>query len=271
VEDFELNEIEKTRKFWNANPCDGQATALDRQKYRFEKEPWLSNVLINVSKHNKNILEVGCGQGTDALFICKNKSDGSYTGIDYSEFSLDIAKQSVMELNSSLKVIPNFKWGNAEDLEFSNESFNFVYSMGVLHHTPSTENAIEQIYRVLQPGGEICVVLYRTLSPKLMIATFLRFVSKYIDLFTGKDRYIWNQLIKKKMDGSGTMLLECFGVPILKSYTKKELKTLFCKFEDLKLTPAGGIGIPFAPKMINKILSEYFSFLSTYYLITGRK
>jgi SAM-dependent methyltransferase len=54
----------------------------------------------------------------------------------------------------------SFIQGDAESLPFCDRAFDFVYSHGVLHHTPDTAQAIREIYRVLSPGGRAVVMLY---------------------------------------------------------------------------------------------------------------
>ncbi len=54
----------------------------------------------------------------------------------------------------------SFQIENAEQLSFRDEQFDFVYSHGVLHHTPNPINAFNEVYRVLKPGGKAIIMLY---------------------------------------------------------------------------------------------------------------
>jgi SAM-dependent methyltransferase len=105
-----------------------------------------------------NLLEVGCGMGTDSLVWDKNGF--KVTGIDLTPAHLDLAKK----LFDLYHAVGTFFEGNAEQLTFPDNSFDCVYSYGVLHHTPDTSKAIKEIYRVLRPDGRAVIMLYHKWS-----------------------------------------------------------------------------------------------------------
>jgi len=80
-----------------------------------------------------------------------------------------------------LNVTPVFSEGDALNLGFGNMEFDFVYSMGVIHHTPNPQRAIDEIFRVLKPGGQAKIFLYRRPSLKVGIAKFLRLLQEMGD------------------------------------------------------------------------------------------
>ena len=49
-------------------------------------------------------------------------------------------------------------------MDFEDESFDFVWSWGVIHHTPNTSAVIEKIYKLLVPGGQFYMMIYRRFS-----------------------------------------------------------------------------------------------------------
>ena len=104
--------------------------------------------------HFDSILEIGCGIGTDGAQFAKAGAD--YTGIDLTEAAIDLARRrfAVSGLNGEFRV------SDAEKLGFPGDSFDLVYSHGVLHHTPDIEAAVSEIRRVLKPGGRALVMLY---------------------------------------------------------------------------------------------------------------
>ena len=134
-DDTEL--LRETQVFWDSNPCDGQTSYDNRCKFRYGKDPWLLSVLQELPAYT-DILEVGCGQGTDALTICSHKTSGRYTGLDLSAESVASAQKAATELSEKgrLLTMPLFMQGNAEKLPFEDNSFDCILSVGVLTSYP---------------------------------------------------------------------------------------------------------------------------------------
>jgi ubiquinone/menaquinone biosynthesis C-methylase UbiE len=231
-----------TQEFWDSNPCGLHSGYLARREQRYSMEPWVPEVLAKIASRHKRILEVGCGQGVDAMFLCSALAAGAtYVGVDYSDASIAVAQATAGDLGDTLNVRPTFQQGNAERLAFPDESFDAVYSMGVLHHTANERAALDEIHRILGPGGRAYIFLYRTLSPKLVVAKALRMVQKGLDAVLRTDRCLYRLLRRYASDVPvfGTMFHECFGVPYLKSYSRKEMDRLFERFAVVELHPVG--------------------------------
>jgi ubiquinone/menaquinone biosynthesis C-methylase UbiE len=58
---------------------------------------------------------------------------------------------------------------DASSLPLADGSVDHVYSFGVIHHTPSPEAVVDEMYRVLRPGGSFCVMLYNKTSVNYVI------------------------------------------------------------------------------------------------------
>jgi len=103
---------------------------------------------------NKNVLEIGCGVGTDGLQYARNGAN--YTGVDLTKRAVETAKKHFKLFGVDGKFIQT----NAERLPFDDNTFDLVYSFGVLHHTPNFQDAFDEVHRVLKPGGKAIVMLY---------------------------------------------------------------------------------------------------------------
>ncbi|HLC60527.1 MAG TPA: class I SAM-dependent methyltransferase [Candidatus Nanoarchaeia archaeon] len=148
----------------------------------------------------KKVLEIGCGGGTDILQFAKNGA--IVTGIDLTETAIKITKRRFDIYN--LK--GTFIQADAENLPFEDNTFDFVYSLGVLHHTPDTEKAIREAYRVLRPNGKILIHLYAKGWKHYIFRKFyFRFMSE-----SKKDKNT-----------------EEWGAPLLKVYSKRQFEKLF--------------------------------------------
>jgi ubiquinone/menaquinone biosynthesis C-methylase UbiE len=154
---------ERVRAFWQANPCGTKFSDAEPgtrrfyelvEEHRYTKEWHIPAAAGFTSANGLKVLEIGCGLGTDGAQFAK--SGAEYTGIDLTEAAVDLARRRF-----ELSGLPGeFKVSDAEELDFPSDTFDLVYSHGVLHHTPDTPGAIREVHRVLRPGGRAVVMLY---------------------------------------------------------------------------------------------------------------
>jgi ubiquinone/menaquinone biosynthesis C-methylase UbiE len=114
----------------------------------------LSRNSLKISEF-QNGLDAGCGGGRYTLAL-RSMGIKRMQGVDISPDSISLA--SKMSGFSENEV--SFQQASVLDLPFDDESFDFVFSNGVLHHTTSTTKGLSELYRVLQPGGEGWLYLY---------------------------------------------------------------------------------------------------------------
>jgi len=103
------------------------------------------------------VLEIGPGAGGHSALFTKYGAD--MTSVDIT-FDRARATQAKFDLMNDPGRSCHALQGDAECLPFADESFDIVYSNGVLHHTPDTEQAIAEVYRLLKPGGRAVIMLY---------------------------------------------------------------------------------------------------------------
>jgi ubiquinone/menaquinone biosynthesis C-methylase UbiE len=248
-----LSEIDKkaVREFWNTNPCGakfvdetpGSKAFFDSlTKHRYWAEAHIPEMVNFPQWCGRRVLEVGCGLGTDAEQFARNGA--VYTGIDLTDTSIDMCRNrfTVQGLSGTFKV------ADAERLPFPNDSFDLVYSHGVIHHTPNTEAAVAEIHRVLRPGGTAIVMLYHSnswnywgnINVLRRVGVILLFVSPRLVQIITKEPYdglverrkalllhpalIFNQgwFLSQNTDGVGN--------PISKVYSRKSASALFGQF-----------------------------------------
>lgn len=235
--------LARTRAFWNASPCGAQDTFEQRVAHRYRLEPWVMDVLRRIAERHAHVLEIGCGQGTDGIVLCTLLAkNGSYLGIDYSDDSVQSAARAMREAQhvSLLNVEPTFRTANAEQLDIPDGSVRCVYSNGVLHHTARPLRAIAEVWRVLEPGGEAFITLYRKPSMKVGIAKALRRLQHAMDAMMHQDRCLYRVLRGRSAPSLlGTMLLEGVGVPVMEWYSQRDISSIFSRFEVLEVAPVG--------------------------------
>jgi len=99
----------------------------------------------------KLVLDVGCGMGRFAEVA--TRWGAHVVGIDLSLAS-EVAAENLAGRNATIFQADVFQ------LPFASGSFDFIYSIGVLHHTPNCEQAVKVLPKLLKPGGRIAVWLY---------------------------------------------------------------------------------------------------------------
>lgn len=123
-------------------------------RYRYEKMPYLREIVTSASLKGKHILEVGCGPGVDLVHLAA--VGGRVTAVDLTPEAVSLARRH-LEVRALEATVQE---ANAERLPFEDGTFDVVYSHGVLHHTVDTQRAIDEVWRVLKPGGEAIIMLY---------------------------------------------------------------------------------------------------------------
>lgn len=168
--------------FWQNHPCGaelvGDLSEKNKQdyedffarydKYRYEKEGHILKNLDQIDFQGKKVLEIGLGQGADAEQIIRR--GGIYSGVDLTQESVERVKMRFLLRNLPFEEV---KQGSALELPFADNEFDIVFSHGVLHHIPEIEKAQKEIARVLQPDGNLIVMLYAKQSLNYLFSIFL--------------------------------------------------------------------------------------------------
>ena len=249
---------ERVRAFWQANPCGvkfADAAPGTRhffelvEAHRYTKEWHIPTAAEFANAAGLKVLEVGCGLGTDGAQFAEAGAD--YTGIDLTDAAVELARKRFELFDLSGK----FQTADAENLPFEDNTFDVVYSHGVLHHTPDTRQALREIHRVLRPGGRAIVMLYhrdsynyrvninllrRAGAHLLRTDRGLHLVHKVTGepitslrdhaelLKSEKDAYLKpDEFLNQNTDGAGN--------PLARVYSKSDARRLFSDFSRVEL------------------------------------
>ena len=250
----ETNSIlkERVRAFWQQNPCGtkfADAPPGSRRFYelveehRYKKEWHIPAAAGFAESTNLSVLEVGCGLGTDGAQFAK--VGAKYTGIDLTDAAVELAKRrfELFDLPGTFRV------ADAEHLDFSDNSFDIVYSHGVLHHTPDVAAALHEIHRVLRPGGKAVVMLYHRDSYNYRVnISMLRRAGvnllkwntgiRFVHLLTGESEESLREHAQRLKTQSDYSNSEDFlnrntdgaGNPLARVYSRAEARELFKDF-----------------------------------------
>jgi ubiquinone/menaquinone biosynthesis C-methylase UbiE len=222
----------------------------DVERQRYTLEPHIPEVVRFDRWANCAVLEGGCGIATDGIHFAR--AGARYTGLDASSYALELARRR-FELEG---VDGTFVAGSVSDLPFADESFDLVYSHGVIHHIHNTERAVAEFHRVLRPRGTVLAMLYhrasfnyaftimfvrRVLAASLLVpggvGVVARLTGESAETLDGHRRllrehgfrYLTDRqlFLSNNTDGPGN--------PLSKAYTTDEAKQLFRAFDDVKL------------------------------------
>lgn len=112
----------------------------------------------------KKVLELGCGTGEYALWYATHGA-AEVTGVDLSKGSLAVAAEKKRAANVTNAT---FVEKDILKIDFPDNTFDYAYSVGVLHHTGDPETGFAHLCRMTKPGGVVIVSLYNTYSRAIL-------------------------------------------------------------------------------------------------------
>jgi len=202
------------KEHWEREPCGMRyGTETNRRLFfdeissvRYKLEPFIPVFADFPVAAGKAILEIGVGAGADFQNWCAHARHA--TGVDLTEKAIALTEER-LALNAISTERYTLRTADAENLPFDDDSFDLVYSWGVLHHTPNTGRAFREVFRVLKPGGVLKAMVYHVPSwGGLML--YLR-----CGLARGKPRMTMKEAIFRDLESPGT-----------KAYTLEEARDL---------------------------------------------
>ena len=102
----------------------------------------------------QRVLDLGCGSGV--LSCCFAKQGARVVGIDLTEAGVKMAQRNAKSQDLDVTIARM----NAENMALASESFDYVFSWGVLHHTKNMNIALGEAHRILKPDGRGLMMVY---------------------------------------------------------------------------------------------------------------
>lgn len=224
--------LSEVKEFWNKNPLfSGEAKYDPSSKEWFLEHERIyisdcfaghppDSIFIKGLKTDFHVFDVGCGPGFWVRYFLRCGFH-KVTACDLASTAIELTRRSLVlfGLQADLAV------ANAEQLSYSEDTFDHINCQGVIHHTPDTGQAIREFFRVLKPGGTLCFSVYRR--------NFLLRHPKLLKWFS----LLFSRLIRLKGRGRETLLssgqadeivrvYDGIDNPIGKAYTLLEIKEM---------------------------------------------
>jgi ubiquinone/menaquinone biosynthesis C-methylase UbiE len=211
----------QVRDFWDEKSCgEVYATGESEKHYyesqsraRYELEPYVREFARFHEGQGKDVLEIGVGMGADHIEWAKAKPR-LLAGIDLTPRAIEHTRKrlDIYGLKSEVRV------GDAERLPFEDRSFDLVYSWGVLHHSPDTPKAVDEVFRVLRAGGTARIMIYH----KYSLTGYMLWA-----------RY--GPLAGRPFRSLNDIYSECLESPGTTAYSTEEARAMFGRFSTVSL------------------------------------
>lgn len=204
--------LKSIKDYWLSNPCEEwffgpginckNINQIDLKQFqlnaslRYSTEPEVIKFGNFGSLKGLNVLEVGYGLGSDAVLIAKSAKN--YNGVDLSEVSYEVAKKrlKIYDLQNT-----NLSVGSSTNLNYEDNTFDFVYSWGVIHHTGNIRKSLKEIYRVLKKGGRSKIMVYNKNS-LIVFIYWIYYSLKDLDFTRSR-----GEIISENIESPGTLIL----------------------------------------------------------------
>lgn len=209
----------------------GSPAYLEEVERRFLEASWFaqpdgaapySGLIPFDELRGKDVLEVGCGTGVHARLLAQ--AGARVTAVDLTPTAVELtrARLALHGLEAGVRE------ADAEQLPFADNSFDFIWSWGVIHHSARTEQVAAELARVLRPGGRIALMVYHRSS----ITYWLQYQLLRGVLGLRLLRESPAEIANRYSDGV-----------IARHYTRRELTALLAPwFEEVELQVMGQLG-----------------------------
>lgn len=249
---------EKVKNYWSEEVCGTHSYIISSdvdsmtdqffmqiEKYRYRVEPFILDIARFEELRGKQCLEIGVGAGTDHARIAAIAGASHTFGIDLTENAVEASMNNLAwrGLSSNIMVM------DAENLQFKDNSFDYIWSWGVIHHSENIESVVKEIVRVLKPGGSFRGMIYNKHS-LAVYRNLIRTVVKERRLLLDLDDFIANHI-----ESPGTKAYSLADArKLLSAFSKVELKRFVTESDT-------GAHLSFLRRFIPSSFGWYLSFV----------
>lgn len=190
-----------------------------KRKFKYGLQDYMHEAFKFQEFSGKKVLEIGCGSGIDAVEFAK--AGALVTATDITNNAIELTKSLAKEAGVKIRVIQ----ATADKMPFKDNSFDCIYSFGVLHHIPEVNSVLKEAHRLLKPRGVIMAMLYHRDSILWAYSILKR----------------WTDNHQKPQELNDIVATSYYserneGCPYVKAYTKSEARELFERyFEDVEV------------------------------------
>ncbi|MFL5891720.1 MAG: class I SAM-dependent methyltransferase [Solirubrobacterales bacterium] len=176
-----MNETERVRRI-----MDKEAPRYDRQMNFFDRRLFTGGREWACGSAEGDVLEVAVGSGRNLSFYPPGTN---LTGIEFSSEMLKLAEQRAAEMGAQV----DLRMGDAQVLEFEDESFDTIVCTLALCTIPDPAKAVREAFRVLRPGGS-----YRGLEHVRSPVVAVRGVQRVLDPLSV--RFAGDHVVREPLD-----------------------------------------------------------------------
>ena len=167
------------QRFWQDHACgDTQVGGLherfhdnyekfftDYDRFRYQNERHLPACIDALNVAGRRVLEIGLGEGSESERLIRQGA--LWSGVDLTAESVERVRTRL-----TLRELPHeeLRQGSVLELPFADDTFDLIFSHGVLHHVPDIKQAQREMHRVLRPGGELVIMMYARWSLNYLVS-----------------------------------------------------------------------------------------------------
>ncbi len=237
----ELSSNQVVREYWEKEPCGTGRRVVGElperslewfeqvENHRYTTEPFIHSIAQFTRHHGKRLLEIGVGAGTDHLQWAR--AGARCFGVDLTAAAIETTRAHLAAYGFDSEL----RQADAEQLPFPDNFFDIVYSWGVIHHSEHPQAIVDEIQRVLRPGGTFLGMMYGRHSLKVLKHWI------YYALLRGKPWLTLHEVVSNHVESLGT-----------KAYTISELQRLFARF-NVSVQP---LLTPYDLRMVPRVIAR---------------